>query len=328
MASNAGNISIWWRHHDNLFQVGEGAQGNPTATTVWQEYHEFLAHAKANLSGPGLILDLHGQAHSEAWVELGYTISGNNLDNGIPEADASSIRSLAGSVEGVSFENLLRGDQSLGYYLQQRGYTTVPSPANNGPDDGNYFSGGYITKQYGSRDGGTLDAIQVEMPSVVRNAEDAPAFVEALAASVKLFMQHYGDENVETSTPEEITQTTEATNEEETTVGGEGGEEETTQTTPATTTTTPTTTTTTAATTTTAGGTFTDGGDGSEEDTTGAMGSVTMVTEDDVTTDVGNATDVDAAESTTAADESKASMMSFTWWATVACWVTAMLGMG
>lgn len=180
-------------------EVKEAAFDVISATTAWWEYHNFLLQAKETVgrSGPGLLLDIHGQSHPEKWIELGYIIRGNNLDSGNFTSDMSSIRNLAATLQNrVEFDDLLRGPSSFGAMLETRGYKVVPSPKHPGPDGGKYYNGGYITRAYGSQEGGQMDAIQIESPRVLRGEDVSPAYAKDLAEVIVEFMRmHYNDFN-------------------------------------------------------------------------------------------------------------------------------------
>nr|XP_025958331.1 uncharacterized protein LOC112984591 [Dromaius novaehollandiae]XP_025958332.1 uncharacterized protein LOC112984591 [Dromaius novaehollandiae]XP_025958333.1 uncharacterized protein LOC112984591 [Dromaius novaehollandiae] len=168
----------------------EASFGIPQAEQAWEEYMGFLSTAKSQMTG-GLILDIHGQAHPEQWIELGYTLSKTSLNLGVFSASSSSISHLASQLVNVSFEALLTGNRSLGRYIEEQNnsYICVPSPSNPSPNNGSYYSGGYITKTFGSRTSGTIDAIQIELPQWVRAAEERPKFCKALARAVMKFWQ-------------------------------------------------------------------------------------------------------------------------------------------
>ena len=51
--------------------------------------------------------------------------------------------------------------------MNQEGLRAVPSPQEPGSMvrlTGTYFSGGFAVKEYGSKDEGVIDAIQMELP--------------------------------------------------------------------------------------------------------------------------------------------------------------------
>lgn len=169
------------------------------AKAAYDEFHWFIGQAKSSISqvgdGNGLLLDIHGQSHPEEMTELGYMVIKdrlNGVDGKVPVAQYSSIRSLANRVN-IDFESLLRGDNSLGHYLQDNGHNTVPSPVNPKPGSAQYFTGGHIIKTHGSRYGGEIDAIQVEIPKPMRNSNEAEEYASHLASAVFKFMrEHYG----------------------------------------------------------------------------------------------------------------------------------------
>lgn len=156
--------------------IVEAAQYDPIAEAAYLKFHSYIqtAHnavAAAN-NGVGLHLDIHGQAHSDKWIEAGYALSRTRLNAGNLDRDLSSIKALAYR-SSVSFAQLLSGPNSFGAKLQAKGFKSVPSPRYPTPDsgtEGKYYSGGYITRRWGSRDGGSIDAIQLEMPFHLRKA--------------------------------------------------------------------------------------------------------------------------------------------------------------
>ena len=128
-------------------------------------------------------------------AELGYLLSGSELDSDGPlknAADRSSVRSLSERHPAVPFDSLIRGNQSLGALLERRGFSAVPSPANRGPGaDNPYFNGGYLTRQYGSRQGGQIDAIQVESARSFRLSPTRGRYAKAVACALHEFVCTY-----------------------------------------------------------------------------------------------------------------------------------------
>lgn len=193
------------RLHRNRFdanrEVVEAAQGSIFAERAWSEYHEFIDSAKSQTretSGRGLFLDLHGHGHPEQRLELGYLLSADELNasdavlDGL--VDESSVRTL-GAESTLPFSALIRGEFSLGALLADGGVRAVPSPAEPGPGTEPFFTGGYNTARHGSRDGGVVDAIQLELNWLgIRETEsDRAAFVEILAGVLQIYLsEHYG----------------------------------------------------------------------------------------------------------------------------------------
>ncbi|CAH1795985.1 unnamed protein product [Owenia fusiformis] len=137
------------------------------AMTVWQEFHSYIEEAKS-IVGTGLLLDIHAHGRRNNWIQLGYTLPGDDLNSEtLLNASKSSVyhRSLH---TGVPFEEFLRGNESLGGLFESNGYITVPAPGLKGPGTEPFLAGGYNTMRHGSRHQGTIDAIQVEFPQYIR----------------------------------------------------------------------------------------------------------------------------------------------------------------
>ena len=96
-------------------------------------------------------------------TQLGY--SDNRLNE---EIDSTSIRSLAEYNYDnfkVNFSTILRGNSSLGSYLNRTGYPIViPSETVPTADGFSITQGGEATKIHGSQYGGVIDAIYVAVP--------------------------------------------------------------------------------------------------------------------------------------------------------------------
>ena len=168
------------RKLDGNREINEATFNVPDAITAYQDYTNFIGKAKLAISGRGLLLDIHGQAHKPERTELGYLISKIKLVVRSYSIQSSSIRSLGefwcGS-DSACFQDFVQGNRSLGHFMNQEELDAVPSPEDEDPNGESYFSGGYTTKTYGSRDGGDIDAIQLEFPKGFRlgwgNNEDA-----------------------------------------------------------------------------------------------------------------------------------------------------------
>ena len=177
---------------------------NPQAKAAFEDFHYFIDMAKKRIGGRGLLFDIHGQTHPEQMVELGYLLRSAELNSGNLNPRNTSIRHLAGEV-GISFNALVHGNTSLGAYIQDGGYDAIPSPAHPRPGAAKFYSGGYNTKRHGSRDGGTIDAIQIESPKKVRNDEKGPKYTAALAKAIVTFMVEHYDLEVPTSSAVTLT---------------------------------------------------------------------------------------------------------------------------
>lgn len=168
--------------------------GDEDAITVYNDFHGFINKARESLS-PGLLIDLHGQGHPEAWVELGYLLRTAQLNYNNYTASQTSVWSLSNhTLQNLSsIQDLIYGPASFGGLLESKGYKTVPSPTHPSPGEGRYYSGGYITQTYGSMHGGNVDSIQIESPGVLRYDDEVRTkYAKDLASSAVEFMNiHY-----------------------------------------------------------------------------------------------------------------------------------------
>jgi len=160
-------------------EINEATFNVPDAITAYQDYTNFINQARSAVSGPGFLLDVHGQTHTPARTELGYAIPGSRLDSGSYTISRSSIRSLGQywcGNDNVCFKDFVQGNRSLGHFMNEEGLDAVPSTQDPSPNGESYFSGGYTVREYGSRVGGDIDAIQMEFDRAfrlgLRNDED------------------------------------------------------------------------------------------------------------------------------------------------------------
>lgn len=185
-------------------EIGEAAQENPFAEHAWREFQDFIDIASSTVTrtyGAGFYIDLHGHGHAIPRAELGYMLSTSQLNRTDAEIDAqglarqSSIRALA-EASPLPFSQLLRGQRSLGGYLQAEGVRSVPSPSDPSPGSDDYFTGGYNTGRHGSMQAGrTVSGVQIELqsPGVRDNDANRRAFGAALARALEAYMMdHFG----------------------------------------------------------------------------------------------------------------------------------------
>lgn len=134
----------------------EAACGDPEAEIAWSEFQAFVdsaASAVTRRDGRGWYMDMHGHGHAIQRLELGYLVSGANLDRSDDELnanaafeDASSIRTIS-KASALTFARLLRGPQSLGALYASNGFPAVPGTT-PGPGGASYFDGGYNTARH------------------------------------------------------------------------------------------------------------------------------------------------------------------------------------
>lgn len=179
----------------------EGAQNNKHARNIWNQYHHSIEKSIQTLlqnHPQGLYLDLHGHGHPHAKLELGYLIRNKNLkqpDEQINRlADKSSIAGIAAK-SSLHFSQLLRGPASFGALMHEKGYPSIPSPAHPDAGDIPFFSGGYNTKYYCSRQDNRISGFQVESPfKGVRDTDNhRKIFADAFVDAVICYMDRHFD---------------------------------------------------------------------------------------------------------------------------------------
>ncbi|ELU06908.1 hypothetical protein CAPTEDRAFT_229272 [Capitella teleta] len=170
--------------------LDDAAQGSRPAVLAFFEYHGFINATVYSFCGPSLFIDIHGHTHAKQRAELGYLVYSSRLRSGDFGPEDTSINSLVFHQRShVTFENLLRGQRSLGGFMNREGLRATPSPNDRAPAPGDsYFSGGYSVQLHGSRSEGTMDAIQIEISREQRSDAGRPAFVEGLAKALRNFI--------------------------------------------------------------------------------------------------------------------------------------------
>jgi hypothetical protein len=131
-------------------------------------------------------------------VEIGYLLTAADL--ALPDEmldqpayiQKSSVRAIADRDPSRPFSSLVRGERSLGALLIEAGYPAVPSPVMRYPEGG-YLTGGYSTARHGSRDGGRISGVQLELHygGVRDTAENRRAFAEALVDALLAYAEEW-----------------------------------------------------------------------------------------------------------------------------------------
>lgn len=153
--------------------------GHANVESTWRWMHAAVDTAKASVvrhTGRGLVIDLHAHAHKIKRIEVGYLLDRNALRRmeGGHDTSASTVGSTMvstidhiarTSVTGDSYNAMHNGANSLGGMLAAAGLRAIPSPADPAPRSGeDYYYGVYNVERHGSLRGGTIDAVQLEMP--------------------------------------------------------------------------------------------------------------------------------------------------------------------
>lgn len=180
-------------------EIGEAAGGGAPAEAVWREFHAAIESALAAAvarHGFAFLIDLHGHAHPIARLELGYGLGAPQLnvdDSGLDRSgviEISTLRDLH-AARGGSAATLLRGARSFGALLAERGLRATPSPAEPGPGNGPFFSGGYIVRRHAAEPATTkVDGVQIECPrpGVRDTPENRERFARAATDALLVFL--------------------------------------------------------------------------------------------------------------------------------------------
>ncbi|XP_074656555.1 uncharacterized protein LOC141909816 isoform X2 [Tubulanus polymorphus] len=170
---------------------------------AWLEYETSIQQIKSRIPG-GILLDLHGQRMND-WTQLGYALKRHQLNSAnLRKPEMSSINNLYQRFHaktGETFDSLLSGHYSLGYFLQRYAAQTdyVPSPKFPTPKTDErkrrfVFSGGYLTKRHGLHDA-HFNAIQIEFPNSTRTASSCKTkhYCKNVAHAISEFYNlHFG----------------------------------------------------------------------------------------------------------------------------------------
>jgi len=193
-------------------EVNEAACGDVDSEDHWNAFHNFIDQASTSVEanwGKGLFIDLHGQSHAIARIELGYNILSSQLNssdlNGASIINNSTIKHLsANNLGNLTHEQLVRGSESLGSKLKATdavfynnnvnpgcgvtsGYRAIPSDFDSGssnscddtrPFNNSYFAGDFYnnlrhgsgpTASDGTGGSGNIDGIMSEVNRRVRD---------------------------------------------------------------------------------------------------------------------------------------------------------------
>ena len=185
-------------------EIVEAAQGDPFAENAWHEFQDWIKEARVFVADDydrGLYFDMHGHGHSIPRVELGYLLSGSDLNqnddalNNMTMVEKTSIRDL-GRHAPETFSEFVRGPKSFGGFLGDEGVRSIPSPGDPSPGSDPYWTGGYNTREHGSRSmSEVISGIQLEhhYPGLRDTDANRQVYAVQLASAIRLFMlEHFG----------------------------------------------------------------------------------------------------------------------------------------
>ena len=169
-------VAQFERKYADANRTAKEAYESDTARPIYEAYHQALADSKAKIKeqwGRGLVVDFHGQG-----------------------VDAKAI--FRGTNNGKTAQHLidrfgkaaLLGPKSVFGSLAQSGHRIIPANDSDDAED-TRFSGGYIVQTYGSKQGGTIDAIQFEFGAWFRQEVNRARVADDVANAVAIFAREY-----------------------------------------------------------------------------------------------------------------------------------------
>ena len=133
--------------------------GNALAKQGWNTFHASIDTALADAVkqfGHAVYIDFHGQSHPNLRLELGYSLTKENLQaiyegKEIDQAKRTSMQNYLRKHTDVTLQELLFGDRAFGSLIYALGAAATPAAQDPHPvADEAFFSGGYNTRRYTS----------------------------------------------------------------------------------------------------------------------------------------------------------------------------------
>lgn len=168
-------------------EAEDAAPSQGLGIEVWREYHAALERATKSArklaDGAALLVDIHGHAHDEPLVELGFALTAAQLE--LDDAALARERWFGETEVDVPW---IRGPRALGARLADAGLASVPSPQRPHPEGKPYFNGGYIVRRH--RDA-KLRAVQLEFPPLARAKERRSESAEQIARALAKVLEDW-----------------------------------------------------------------------------------------------------------------------------------------
>ena len=171
-------IANFGRRFVDANRMPEEGYEDEAGKTVYDQYHNAIKEFRTEIIHKwqrGLLLDIHGHGRPADQIIRG-------------TADWTSVRHL---VEEFGKDAVVGDDGLLGPLGKVPGYTFVPPLAETETPEYAALNGGYITREYGSYQGGGFDAVQLELGGNYRKPANIPAFADTLSRGVVRFMDKY-----------------------------------------------------------------------------------------------------------------------------------------
>lgn len=183
--------------------IQEGTCSDKSMEKPWNQFHDYIDTAivlATKKFGRAIYIDLHGHGHTKQRLELGYSLSADELrsldsnpKNNSKVASKSSVANLITIDKTKDINQLLIGDNAFGTLITKAGFDAVPSKQDVAPLEGDkYFNGGYNTRRYTSSKYPNVFGWQIESNfKGVRDAAGRPAFANAFAEVMDNYFKLY-----------------------------------------------------------------------------------------------------------------------------------------
>jgi N-formylglutamate amidohydrolase len=170
-------VANFSRTYVDANRTAEEAYESDAAKAVYEEYHGAIRKFRTEIIQKwkrGLLIDIHGHGRDAEAIIRG-------------TADWHSVRHL---VEEFGKE-AVAGPEGLLGPIAAAGNKFIPPIDKFDEKEYTALNGGFITRNYGSFQGGNFDAIQFELGTNYRKAENIPKFATQLADGIVPFMKKY-----------------------------------------------------------------------------------------------------------------------------------------
>jgi N-formylglutamate amidohydrolase len=181
--------------------VNLGACNNSLAEMAWYDFHNSIDTSLAlavEKFGYAIFIDLHGHAHKNQRLELGYGLNGQQIKDAFENGNKTEKYGLNTSLQNYlkndkqTFKDLLWGENSFGTLIYNNGIPAVPSMQDPYPqNDEKFFSGGYNTRRYTSNEYSGVFGWQIECNyKGVRDTEESrDSFAKAFVGAYTKFLE-------------------------------------------------------------------------------------------------------------------------------------------
>ena len=181
-------FAVMARVHRRFLDVNRrptDAYESEKARLVYDLYHQSLSGMKTEIARRwdfGILIDLHGQSAKPNTIIRG-TQNGQTTRHLITRFGQPA----------------LSGPASLLGHLDQQGFNVLPEVGTNNPEK--EYTGGYIVIQHGSKSGGSLDAIQLEIGRNLRTNQSIDRTANRIAKAIVNYSKAHLPSGKERSVP-------------------------------------------------------------------------------------------------------------------------------